>query len=204
MIQLIRKNLLFVLTAASGTGKTSIHQALVASDPKMAYSISTTTRPRRGNEVDGVSYDFVTVEEFEHLRERGEFLECAMYMNHWYGTRRDKVEQLLAGSHDVIMDIDVQGARSIRASGADAALIFVLPPSMAELEWRLRRRATEGEEVIAQRMARAREELAAAMEFDYLVVNDDLDRAIADTRAIIAAERLRTGRTSISGESLKA
>ena len=196
-IQLIRKNLLFVLTAPSGAGKTSVHRALIAGDPQLAYSVSTTTRPMREGEINGESYDFVTVEQFERMRASSEFLESAMYMGNLYGTRRDLVERFLTGGRDVIMDVDVQGARSIRASGVDAALIFILPPSMTELERRLRRRATEGEEVIEQRMARAREEIAAAMEFDYLVINDDLERAVAETRAIIAAERRRARRQTI-------
>ncbi|MCX7049415.1 MAG: guanylate kinase [Candidatus Sumerlaeota bacterium] len=196
-IQLIRKHLLFVLTAPSGAGKTSVHRALIAGDPQLAYSVSTTTRPIREGEINGVSYDFVTVEQFERMRAAGEFLESAMYMGNLYGTRHDTVERFLAGGRDAIMDVDVQGARSIRASGMDAALIFILPPSMSELERRLRLRATEGEAVIARRMARAREEMAAAMEFDYLVINDDLERAVAETRAIIIAERRRAGRQTI-------
>jgi len=201
-IRVERQNLLFVLSAPSGGGKSTLCRRLLESDSDLAYSVSTTTRPKRAGEVEGVAYNFVSVEEFDRLRREGAFVESATVHDHLYGTRRDLIERTLAGGRDVLMDVDVQGAASIRRVSERAVLIFVLPPSMRILEERLRRRESDGEEAIRRRLATAREEIARAAEFDYVVLNDSLDDAVAETRGIIRAERrrLRNVRIVCEGE----
>jgi len=192
-----RPNVIVVLTAPSGGGKTVITRALLESDPSLAYSLSTTSRPKRPDEIDGVSYNFVSREEFERLRAQGVFLESATVHGHLYGTRRDIIEKRLAEGRDIIMDIDVQGARSMKRATDRAITIFILPPSLETLEKRLRARASDREADVERRLADARAEIAQASRFDYLVVNDVLEGTIAQIRAIIQAERRRASRQRI-------
>jgi guanylate kinase len=191
--------MLIVISAPSGGGKTTLTRALLAADPSLAYSISTTTRPPRPGEVEGQSYCFVSRDEFQRLIEQGQFLEWAEVYGNLYGTRRDMVQRLLDGGRDVVLDVDVQGAMSLRRASADALLIFLLPTSMSVLEERLRGRGQDSKEMMARRLREAHDEMRAAPQFDYLVVNDRFDDALAAVRAIIAAEHCRTSRCSLAG-----
>lgn len=194
-----KRRMLVVLTSPSGGGKTTIVRTLLERDPLLAYSISTTTRPPRPGEVNGKDYEFVTRKQFEHLVAEDQFLEWAEVHGNLYGTRRDAVEKILADGRDVLLDIDVQGAMSLRHKPLDAVLIFLAPPSMEVLEQRLRQRRQDPEEEIARRLRNACEEMHAASRFDYIVMNDRLDDAIAAVEAIIAAERSRTSRLALAG-----
>jgi guanylate kinase len=187
-----------VVSAPSGGGKTSLVNALLKRDPRTALSVSHTTRAPRPGERDGVHYYFVDEETFLELAERGAFLEQAEVFGHRYGTGREAVERQLAGGHDVLLDIDWQGARQVRASHPAARTIFILPPSMAELHRRLANRRQDSDEVIARRMRAARAEISHAGEFDFLVVNDDFEAALADLHSII-----RRGRLDRSGDAQK-
>ncbi len=179
---------LFVIAAPSGAGKTTLAHALVTRDPELRFSISYTTRPQRSNEADGVDYIFVDTEKFEALRAEHELLESATVFDNLYGTSRKQVEQLLSDGHHVVLDIDWQGARQVRDSMPECATIFVLPPSLTELERRLRDRRTDSEAVIQRRLRDATSDMARWDEFDYVVINDELDRAVTDLEAILAGE----------------
>lgn len=183
--------LLLVMTGPSGAGKTSLLRGAMAALPEIEFSVSCATRPIRRGEVEGVDYHFVTEVEFERRRADGEFLECARVHGNWYGTLRCHSADRVARGAVVILDIDVQGAAQVRASGVDASFVFVLPPSVEVLERRLRSRATDSEEVIRGRLAVARSEIAQAHLFDHRIVNDDLPRATGELLAIIEAERRR-------------
>lgn len=185
---------LFVLSAPSGGGKSTVLRALMERVEGLAYSTSVTSRRPRPNEKEGVDFHFVSVEEFQNLIEHKAFYEWAQVHGNLYGTRRETVEKLLSQHLDVAMDIDVQGARSIKGMRPDAVTIFLLPPSMGVLEQRLRKRGDEDEEVVALRLHNAADEIARCSLFDYLVVNDDLDRVIEEIRSIVTAERLRSAR----------
>lgn len=186
--------ILYIVSAPSGAGKTSLVRALLARDARLALSVSCTTRAARAGERDGVHYHFLARETFLAAVERGDFLEHAEVFGNLYGTRESDVRAALEGGQDLILEIDWQGARQVRARFADAVGIFVLPPSIAVLEERLRRRGTDAEEVIAQRMAQARAELEHYGEYDYLVVNDDFEQALDTLVAITRAERQRLER----------
>ena len=177
---------LFILSAPSGAGKSSLARALIESSPNLAVSISHTTRPPRPGERHGEHYYFVARPAFEAMVARGEFLEHARVFGNDYGTSRAAVEALLARGKHVLLDIDWQGARRIKALMPDARSIYILPPSLAALEQRLRARGQDAEEIIARRMREARAEMSHYKEFDYVVLNDDFDRALEDLRAIIA------------------
>lgn len=190
-----RRGLLFILSSPSGAGKTSLSRALMAADAAIIMSVSATTRPPRPGEVDGRDYHFVTPERFEAMAEDGAFLEWATVFDHRYGTPRAPVETALADGRDVLFDIDWQGAQQIKARAReDVASVFILPPSIAELERRLRARAGDPEAVIRRRMARAGGEISHWAEYDYVLVNQDFDACLAQVRAILAAERLRRPR----------
>lgn len=176
---------LFVISAASGTGKTSLTRALVQRLPDVALSISHTTRSPRPGEQNGVHYFFVTPVEFERMVNAGAFLEHAQVFGNRYGTSRAAVDSLVAGGKRVIFDIDWQGARAIKRAVADTVGIFLLPPTRAALEQRLRDRRQDTPEVIARRMQAAIDEMRHYQEFDYVVVNDDFDRALNDLEAIL-------------------
>lgn len=177
---------LFVIAAPSGAGKTTLVKALVTRNPDLRFSISYTTREKRRNEADGVDYLFVDRDEFNRLREAGEMLEWAVVFDNFYATSRSQVENLLADGHNVILEIDWQGAQQVRESMPDCASIFVLPPSLEELERRLRDRRTDSAEVIERRLRDARADMTHWDEFDYVIVNDDLDQAVADLEAALA------------------
>ena len=183
--------LLFVVTAPSGAGKTSLIDAALKEDPRLRLSISYTTRPPRPGEVNGREYHFVDPATFESMANAGEFLESAYVYKNRYGTSRSVVRDLLAGGDDLILEIDWQGARQVRRAFPDCIGIFILPPSIEELERRIRVRGQDSEEVIALRMAQAREELSHAGEFQYAIINKDFDEARKRMLEVIRAERAR-------------
>ena len=179
----------FVVAAPSGTGKTTVCRAALARDDRLRFSVSHTTRPPRAQERDGVDYHFVSTERFHELVKRDAFLEYAEYGDNLYGTSWDSLEGPLSEGWDLIVEIEVKGARQFRERRRDACFVFLLPPSMATLRERLRGRGTDSEETIAKRLAIAEQELEAVEFFDYAVVNDDLDEAVEAVLAIIRAER---------------
>ena len=185
----MRRGIPFVVSAPSGTGKTTVCRAVVDRDPGIAHSVSHTTRPPRAGERDGVHYHFVSEKAFRALVERKAFVEFAEYGGYLYGTSAEQLDAALARGTDVLLEIDVQGAEQIHARRPDARLIFLLPPSKRELERRLHGRGSDAPEVVERRLALAERELEAVHLFDYVVVNDDLERAIAEVREILAAER---------------
>ena len=185
---------LFIVSAPSGAGKTSLMRALLERDPGLTLSVSSTTRSPRAGETDGVHYHFLTYDAFRAAIAAGAFLEHAEVFGNLYGTRESDVREGLAAGRDLILEIDWQGARQVRERLPGAIGIFILPPSMAELERRLRNRATDSDEVIARRLAQARDDMAQASDYDYLVVNGDFETALKDLAAIAVAERLRTAR----------
>ena len=177
---------LFVIAAPSGAGKTTIVGKLVARNPELRFSISYTTRERRKTEVDGADYLFVDVSEFERLRKNDELLEYAEVFDNWYATSRSQVEQHLAQGHSVILEIDWQGARQVRKSMPECVTIFVMPPSVQELERRLRDRRTDEADVIERRLRDARSDMSHWDEFHYIIINDDLEKAVADLNDVIS------------------
>ena len=179
---------LFVIAAPSGAGKTTLVQAVTRNNPELRFSISYTTRPQRRNEADGVDYQFVDKQTFASLREQDKLLESATVFDNLYGTSREQVEQHLAEDHHVILEIDWQGARQVRESMPDCVTIFVLPPSHEELVRRLRDRRTDSDEVIARRLRDAVSDMSHWDEFGYIVINDDLDQAVADLEAILRGQ----------------
>jgi guanylate kinase len=185
---------LFIVSAPSGAGKTSLVSALLAADPLLKKSISYTTRAPRPGEQNGRHYHFVTQAAFDQMRARGDLLETALVHGNYYGTSKHTVESDCAAGADVLLEIDWQGAAEIRRLKPDAVAIFVLPPSIESLEERLRGRAQDTPQVIADRLAAARGEISHAGEFDYVIINDDFDRAAQDLITIIRAERLRLPR----------
>ena len=189
-----RRGLMLVLSSPSGAGKTTVSRRLL-DDPDLTMSVSVTTRPRRPGEVEGVDYEFVDNIEFNLMLNRQELLEHAKVFDHYYGTPSAPIEAVLAAGRDVLFDIDWQGTQQV-AQGArgDLVSIFILPPSTLELERRLQRRAQDSAEVVARRMAKAADEMSHWREYDYIVVNDDIDDTVATVRAILNAERLRRDR----------
>jgi guanylate kinase len=180
-----RRGRLFVIAAASGTGKTSLVKALMKEMPSLAFSISFTTRQRRPTEQDGRDYHFVTRAEFDDMVRRGAFLEHATVFDNSYGTGREQVETALSRGQDLLLEIDWQGAAQVRRSLPEAITIFILPPTRAALEERLRGRGTDSAEVIARRLRDSVTELSHWHEFEYAVVNDVFEQALADVRAIV-------------------
>jgi guanylate kinase len=178
-----------VVAAPSGTGKTTLCRVLVERDPGLVFSVSHTTRVRRPGELEGRDYHFVSEAEFRRMIAAGEFLEWAVYNDHHYGTSFAAIDAPLAEGRDVVLEIEVQGARQVRARRADARLVFLLPPSWSALEARLRGRGTDTPEQIERRLQVARSELRAAPDFDYAVVNDELEACVREVQAIVAAER---------------
>jgi guanylate kinase len=190
-----RRGLMLVLSSPSGAGKTTLSRKLLADDPNVELSISVTTRAKRSGEVEGRDYHFIDRTRFDRLARAGELLESAEVFGHRYGTPRAAVEQALAQGRDVLFDIDWQGTQQLREKArGDLVSVFVLPPSIPELERRLKSRAQDAGDVIRSRMAKAADEMSHWAEYDYVVVNRDLERAFDDVRAVLAAERLKRER----------
>lgn len=183
---------LFIITAPSGAGKTTLVEALVANDPRLRVSVSHTTRPKRSKEVEGVNYHFVDKTTFLNMLQEGDFLESAEVYGHHYGTSHRWVEEQLKQQQDVILEIDWQGAAQVRKLMPEACFIFVLPPSLETLTERLRHRAQDDEDTIEGRMRQARSVIEHVAEADYIVVNDEFDTALDDLHAIIRSQRLTT------------
>ncbi len=183
--------MLVVISAPSGTGKTTVAERLVEACAGLDRSRSYTSRPPRAGERDGVDYNFVSRPVFEEMARRGDLLEWADVFGNLYGTGRRDTDVLRGAGRDVLLVIDVQGARQVRATVGEAVSVFVLPPSFAALEVRLRGRSQDGEAAIARRLETARTEITAVAEYDYVIVNDDLARCVSEVTAIIRAERLR-------------
>jgi len=190
-----RRGLLFVLSSPSGAGKSTISRMLLADDAGLQMSVSATTRPMRPGEVDGRDYHFVDLEKFRDMTANHEFLEWAHVFNNRYGTPRAPVEEMLKQGRDVLFDIDWQGAQQLhQIAGGDVVRVFILPPSIAELERRLRARGTDAEEVIVNRMSRAANEISHWDGYDYVLVNDDAQSCFEKVRSILHAERLKRSR----------
>jgi guanylate kinase len=192
---ILRRGLMLVLSSPSGAGKTTLSRLLLAEDKSIELSISVTTRPRRPGEVGGRHYHFIGADRFKAMIRGGDLLEWAEVFGHRYGTPRLPVERALAAGKDVLFDLDWQGANKLRRKvGSDLVTVFVLPPSASELHRRLKSRAQDSESVIRRRMAEAGREMSHWREYDYVIVNYDLERAFAELRAILAAERLKRAR----------
>ena len=177
---------LFVIAAPSGAGKTTLVHALVTRHPELRFSISYTTRPKRRNEADGVDYLFVDKGEFTRLRDTGALLEYAEVFDNYYGTSREQVSQHLDAGHNAVLEIDWQGAQQVRESMPECITIFIMPPSVAELERRLRSRRTDSDRVINRRLRDALSDMSHWGDFDYVVINDDLETAVAELEAVFA------------------
>ena len=194
-VHLNRRGVLFILSSPSGAGKTTISRKLLAADSGIALSVSATTRPMRPGERDGVDYHFVDAAAFERMVADGEFLEWAHVFGHRYGTPRARVEELLSAGRDILFDIDWQGAQQLyQEAGPDVVRVFVLPPTMEELERRLRARNTDSDEVIAARMARAANAISHWDGYDYVLINDQVEECYGEVVAILRAERLKRRR----------
>jgi guanylate kinase len=190
-----RRGLLIVLSSPSGAGKTTISRMLMESDGEVTMSVSATTRPKRPGETDNVDYHFVDDAEFQRMIAAGDFVEWAPVFGHRYGTPKNPVKAALRGGRDILFDIDWQGTQQLQAAmGEDLVTIFILPPSMPELERRLRARGTDAEDVIQDRMARAASEISHWPEYEYVLVNHDMDECLDQVRSIVAAERLKRQR----------
>jgi guanylate kinase len=190
-----RRGFLLVLSSPSGAGKTTITRRLVASDPELALSVSVTTRRARQGEVEGRDYYFIDRRRFDEMAKQGELLEHATVFGNSYGTPRRPIEEALAAGRDVVGDVDWQGAQQLTESVPhDLVSVFVLPPSRAALEERLSTRAQDSAAVVASRMAKSAEEVSHWSEYDYVIINNDVDESVAQVRAIVTAERLRRNR----------
>lgn len=190
-----RRGLMLVLSSPSGAGKTSISRKLLEREDDLSMSVSVTTRPRRPGEVHGRDYFFIDPTEFQLMANRNQLLEHAKVFGNYYGTPRGAVEDVLAAEKDVLFDIDWQGTQQLAANARqDLVSVFILPPSTRELERRLRTRAQDSDEVVAQRMAKAADEISHYPEYQYIVLNDDIDTSVEKIRAILHAERLKRER----------
>jgi len=203
-ISIKRRGLMFVMSSPSGAGKTTLSRGLLDSDDEIVMSVSATTRNPRPGEVDGKDYYFVSVEDFGLMVNRGEFLEHAKVFDNYYGTPRGPVEEALSNGKDVLFDIDWQGTQQLKENARDDVVsIFILPPSTQELERRLHTRAQDSAEIVAKRMAKAADEMSHWAEYDYIIVNQDLDKSRTQIRAILDAERLKRPRQTGLGGFVK-
>ncbi len=190
-----RRGIMLVLSSPSGAGKTTISRLLLERDPNMTLSVSVTTRPKRPGEVAGKDYQFIDPDDFNLMVNRRELLEHAKVFDHYYGTPTGPVEELLSAGRDVIFDIDWQGTQQLSENArTDLVSVFILPPSTTELERRLRKRAQDPEEVVQARMAKAPNEMSHWAEYDYIIINQEVEESVAQVQAIVAAERLRRER----------
>jgi len=190
----LKPGILFILSGPSAVGKGTVCKKLLTEDQNMRYSVSVTTRSPREGEIDGVSYYFISKEDFLLKREQGEFLEWAEVYGNFYGSPLSAVRENLAAGYDVILEIDIKGAKKVKKHFSDGVYIFLMPPSAQELDHRIRKRGTDGPESIKLRLSSLKEEVAAITEYDYVVVNDVLERAVQKIRNIISAEQCRQQR----------
>ena len=191
---MIKPGLAVVISSPSGTGKTTICHQLIERFHNYQYSISATTRPPRGNEQNGVDYIFMPPAEFQKAKENKEFIETAEYVGHWYGTPKKPLVEAIENGKIILLDIDIQGGRSIKQTLPEAITIFLIPPDLHELEMRLRGRRTEDDTSIKKRLQRAAEELKVWNEYDFVVVNDELSRAVEAVANIVRVEQMKTMR----------
>jgi guanylate kinase len=193
--EIARRGILLVLSSPSGAGKTTITRALVQRDANLKISVSVTTRPKRAGEVDGQHYHFISRAEFDEMVAKGELLEHAVVFGNCYGTPRAPVDSVLGAGGDIVSDIDWQGTQQLKSTvRGDLVSVFLLPPSMAALEQRLRTRAQDSEDVVQARMAKSTDEMSHWPEYDYIIVNRDLEESVRRVQAILAAERVRNDR----------
>ncbi len=194
-IEIHRRGLMLVLSSPSGAGKTTLSRRLLESDGEIDMSVSATTRKPRPGEVDGKDYFFLSTEDFGIMRNRGEFLEHAKVFGNYYGTPRKPVENALARGHDVLFDIDWQGTQQLDETAQEDLLkVFILPPSAQDLEKRLEKRAQDPADVVAARMAKASDEISHYQEYDYIIINENIDKAFVELQSILRAERLKRRR----------
>lgn len=190
-----RRGLMLVLSSPSGAGKSSISRFLLENDPNLYLSVSATSRKRRPGEVEGRDYSFVSTEEFQLMINRGDFYEYAKVFDHYYGTPKKPVEQKMAEGKDVLFDIDWQGTQQMKSQARDDLVsVFILPPSIAELEKRLNKRGQDSAETVAKRMSKASDEMSHYPEYDYIIVNHDLEDSVAQVQSILNAERHKRDR----------
>ena len=190
-----RRGIMIVLSSPSGAGKTTLTRKLLNENPDMAMSVSATTRSPRKGEEDGTDYFFINKNKFVEMVDDEAFLEHAKVFDNFYGTPRAPVEAALSDGHDVVFDIDWQGAQQLtQAAGDDLVKVFILPPNMRELEMRLKKRAQDSDEIIAKRMAKSEAEISHWAEYDYVIVNENIDTALSELRTIVASERMRRRR----------
>jgi guanylate kinase len=197
-MSLTDRPLIYIISAPSGSGKSTLVNELLKLVPNLEFSISFTTRARRGSEQNGKQYHFVSREEFEQMVRAGEFLEHATFDGNCYGTARRFLQEAGQKGHDLLLDIDVQGAEQIKQKLTDAVSIFVLPPDRKTLEWRLRKRSEDAEAVIGRRLATAGREIKNYNKYDYILINDKLEESIESLQAIVLSERLRRSRSPLS------
>lgn len=197
------RGILFVVSAPAGCGKDTILEKAFAKEINLCYSVSATTRTMRTGETEGISYYFKSREEFEKMIADGELLEHTEYCGNYYGTPKQTVEDALALGQNVVLKIEIEGAENVKRLIPEAVLIFILPPSMQELNRRLHKRGTEDEETIAKRLKQAEKEISFAKNYDYVIVNDDLDKAVRDLVSIVEAESFKTSRSLELIQALK-
>lgn len=191
-----RQGIIFILSAPSGAGKTTLYNGLRDIYPEIELSVSCTTRAKRPGEVNGRDYTFLTDAEFQRLQRRGEFAESAQVHDYFYGTPKKALERCIESGRDILLDIDVQGARQIKKNFPQAVSVFLLPPSLAELKRRLAARGTDGKEIIRRRLANAQGEIGEIIHYDYYVENREVDKAVGGLAAIVVAERARVSRVT--------